>query len=127
MSERLDAVFGALSDPTRRRILNMLLEEDLAVSDIAGRFEMTLSAVSKHIRILAEAGLVRRSKRGRTTYCELEPHSLREAMVWMESFGHFEASSLDAIESFLISEMDEVELADPDLDDAEAGPRTVRE
>ena len=97
----LDAVFGALSDVTRRRILTFLLEEDLTISEIASRFDHSLAATSKHIAVLTEVGLVRKRKSGRVTTCELEPDSLADAMVWMESFGYFEASNLEKLEELL--------------------------
>lgn len=108
MSDRLDIVFAALADPTRRRILVMLLEDDMAVTDVAEPFEMSLAAISKHLLALAEAGLISREKRGRVTWCKLEPDALREASVWMQAFGQFEAVDLDAFERFLA-----VELAEP--------------
>ncbi len=75
MSEPLDAIFAALADPTRRAILTMLLEDDMAVTDVAGPFEMSLTAVSKHLAILAEAGLISQEKRGRVKWCKLEPEA----------------------------------------------------
>lgn len=101
MVANLDAIFGALSDGTRRRILTFLLEEDLTVSEIAARFDHSLAATSKHIAVLCEAGLVRKRKKGRTTTCELEPDSLADAMIWMESFGYFETSNLEKLEELL--------------------------
>jgi DNA-binding transcriptional ArsR family regulator len=120
MSDRLDIVFSALADPTRRRILVMLLEDDMAVTDVAEPFEMSLAAISKHLFVLAEAGLIRREKRGRVTWCKLDPDALRDASVWMQAFGQFEAVDLDAFERFLDAELG----ADPgpDLDlGADAG------
>ena len=101
MVKNLDAVFGALSDKTRRNILTFLLEEDLTISEIAARFDHSLAATSKHIAVLSEAGLVRKRKRGRVTTCELEPNSLADAMIWMESFGYLEASTLEGLEELL--------------------------
>ena len=102
-SSELDAVFAALADPTRRRILSMLLEDDMAVTDVADPFDMSLAAISKHLTILATAGLISQEKRGRVKWCKLEPDSLRNASVWMQSFGQFEAVNLDAFERFLES------------------------
>ena len=104
MTEPLDKIFAALADPTRRAILVMLLEDDLAVTDIAEPFEMSLTAVSKHINILMAAGLVTQEKRGRVKWCGLNPAAMRDASVWMESFGQFEAVNLDALERFLEAE-----------------------
>jgi DNA-binding transcriptional ArsR family regulator len=105
MTDRLDIVFSALADPTRRRILVMLLEDDMAVTDVAEPFEMSLAAISKHLVVLAEAGLISREKRGRVTWCKLEPDAMREASVWMQAFGQFEAVDLDAFERFLEAEL----------------------
>lgn len=101
----LDAIFAALADPTRRAILTMLLEDDMAVTDVAEPFAMSLAAISKHLGILAEAGLITQEKRGRVKWCKLEPHRLREATVWMQGFGQFEPLDLDAFERFLEHEL----------------------
>lgn len=105
MTDPLDTVFAALADPTRRRILAMLLEDDMAVTDVAHPFEMSLAAISKHLAVLTEAGLIRREKRGRVTWCKLDPDALRDASVWMQAFGQFEAVDLDALERFLAIEL----------------------
>lgn len=100
----LDTIFAALADPTRRRILIMLLEDDMAVTDVAEPFEMSLTAVSKHLMILTKAGLISQDKRGRVKWCKLEPDALRDASIWMQSFGQFEAINLEAFEKFLEAE-----------------------
>lgn len=105
MQTRLDMVFAALADPTRREILRMLLEDDMAVTDVAEPFAMSLAAISKHLTILAGAGLISQEKRGRVKWCKLEPDALRDASVWMQSFGQFEAVNLDAFEAFLEREL----------------------
>ncbi|WP_226626042.1 ArsR/SmtB family transcription factor [Alloyangia pacifica] len=105
MQPDLDTVFAALADPTRRRILAMLLEDDMAVTDVAEPFEMSLAAISKHLAILAAAGLISQEKRGRVKWCKLEPDALREASVWMQGFGQFEPINLDAFERFLQVEL----------------------
>jgi DNA-binding transcriptional ArsR family regulator len=111
MTHPLDATFAALADPTRRMILSMLLEDDMAVTDVAAPFEMSLAAISKHLHVLAEAGLISQEKRGRVKWCKLEPDALREASVWMQGFGQFEPVNLDAFERFLV-----MELTSPDTD-----------
>ncbi len=111
MSDDLDTVFAALADPTRRAILAMLLEDDMAVTDVAEPFEMSLAAISKHLTILTRAGLISQEKRGRVKWCKLEPDALRAASVWMQGFGQFEPVNLDAFERFLenqLSARDEV-------------------
>ncbi len=105
MSNDLDTVFAALADPTRRTILAMLLEDDMAVTDVAEPFEMSLAAISKHLVILTKAGLISQEKRGRVKWCKLEPDALRAASVWMQGFGQFEPVNLDAFERFLEIEL----------------------
>jgi DNA-binding transcriptional ArsR family regulator len=107
MTDRLDATFSALSDPTRRAILVMLLEDDMAVTDVAHPFAMSLAAISKHLGILADAGLISQEKRGRVKWCKLEPDALRDAAVWMKGFGQMESIDLEAFERFLAAELDE--------------------
>ena len=101
----LSATFAALADPTRRAILAMLLEDDMAVTDVAAPFEMSLTAISKHLGILAASGLISREKHGRVIWCKLEPAGLRAAAVWMQGFGQFEPVDLDAFERFLEQEL----------------------
>lgn len=105
MTDKLDAVFAALADPTRRAILSMLLEDDMAVTDVAEPFEMSLAAISKHLTILTRAGLIAQEKRGRVKWCKLEPDAMRPASVWMQGFGQFEPVNLDAFERFLKEEL----------------------
>ncbi len=101
----LDIVFMALADPTRRAILAMLLEDDMAVTDVAEPFPISLAAISKHLALLAEAGLISQEKRGRVKWCKLEPDAMRAASVWMQAFGQFEPLNLEAFERFLESEL----------------------
>ena len=105
MSNRLDTVFSALADPTRRAILSMLLEDDMAVTDVAAGFDISLAAISKHLGVLARAGLIGQERRGRVVWCKLEPDALRDASVWMQGFGQFEGVDIDALEG-LLAEMD---------------------
>ncbi len=109
MTTALDSVFAALADPTRRAIIAMLLEDDMAVTDVAEPFAISLAAISKHLQVLAEAGLISQEKRGRVKWCKLEPDAMREASVWMQGFGLMEGLDLDAFERFL-----DQELAAPD-------------
>ena len=104
-SDPLDTVFSALADPTRRRILSMLLEDDMAVTDVAEPFEMSLAAISKHLGVLTRAGLISQERRGRVIWCKLEPGAMKNASVWMQGFGQFEPIDLDAFEDFLAREL----------------------
>lgn len=101
----LDLIFAALSDPTRRAILSMLLEDDMAVSDVAAPFGISLAAVSKHLGVLAGAGLIAQEKRGRITWCKLNPDGMRQASIWMQGFGQFDPVDLDDFERFLALEL----------------------
>ena len=105
MDNPLDRTFAALADPTRRAILSMLLEDDMAVTDVAEPFSMSLAAISKHLRVLADAGLITQERRGRVIWCKLEPDALRAASVWMQGFGQFDPVDLDALERFLEQEL----------------------
>ena len=115
MSDALSQMFAAVADQTRRATLAMLLEDDMAVTDVAEPFRMSLAAISKHLTVLAEAGLISRERRGRVIWCKLEPDALREASVWMQGFGQFDPVDLDALERFLESEL-------PDAEDLGEGP-----
>ncbi|MCL4105118.1 UNVERIFIED_CONTAM: hypothetical protein GTU68_018825 [Idotea baltica] len=79
----------------------MLLEDDMAVTDVAEPFEISLAAISKHLTLLTKAGLISQEKRGRVKWCKLEPDALRAASVWMQGFGQFEPVNLDDFEQFL--------------------------
>jgi DNA-binding transcriptional ArsR family regulator len=106
MTSKLDQAFSALADPTRRAILAMLLEDDMAVTDVAEPFDVSLAAISKHLGVLSTAGLISQEKRGRVKWCKLEPDALRAASVWMQAFGQMEPVDLDAFEAFLSKEFD---------------------
>ncbi len=105
MENRLDSLFAALADPTRRSILTMLPEDDMAVTDVAEPFQMSLAAISKHLTILSRAGLISQEKRGRVKWCKLEPDAMRDVTIWLQGFGQFEPVHLDAFERFLQTEL----------------------
>ena len=98
---RLDRVYGAIADPTRRAILAVLAGGEARVGDLAARFPMTLNAVSKHVKVLEGAGLVRRRIRGREHLLRLDPRPLREAAGWLERYREFWELRLDALEALL--------------------------
>ena len=116
MTGALDTVFAALADPTRRAILTMLLEDDMAVTDVAEPFAMSLAAISKHLQVLAACGLISQEQRGRVKWCKVEPDALREAAAWMKGFGLMDSLDLDAFERFVALELAEGEPPD-DPDD----------
>ena len=101
MNQRLDHIFSALADPTRRQILMMLLEDDMAVTDVAEPFEISLAAISKHLGVLCVAGLITQERRGRVKWCKLEPDATQSAWTWMQGFGQFETLDLDGLESYI--------------------------
>ena len=85
----------------------------MAVTDVAEPFSMSLAAISKHLAVLAEAGLILQEKRGRVKWCKLDPDALRAASVWMQGFGQFDAVDLDGLERFLAAELDDPDPLDP--------------
>ena len=89
------------------RTIGMLLEDDMAVTDVAHPFEMSLAAISKHLSVLTGAGLISQEKRGRVKWCKLEPDAMRAASVWMQGFGQFEPVNLEAFEIFLKHQLSE--------------------
>ncbi|MEM8732425.1 MAG: metalloregulator ArsR/SmtB family transcription factor [Pseudomonadota bacterium] len=109
MASSLDTIFAALADPTRRAILTMLLEDDMAVTDVAAPFDMSLAAISKHLASLTRAGLIAQEKRGRVKWCKLDPDAMKAASVWMQGFGQFDPVHLDAFERFLRTEFAEID------------------
>ena len=102
----LDDTMLALADPTRRAILSRLAGGEARVTDLAAPFAMSLNAVSKHIRILERATLVRRRRAGREHVLSLNPAPLDEAAAWIEQQRNFWNSSLDALERALAEHKD---------------------
>jgi len=100
----LDQVYGAIADPTRRAILTVLAGGEANVGSVAGRFPISLNAVSKHVKVLERAGLVRRRILGREHVLRLNPGPLREATRWLEHYRAFWDTRLDALEAFLVGE-----------------------
>jgi DNA-binding transcriptional ArsR family regulator len=94
----LDRVFATLADPTRRAILGRLeREESLSISQLAEPFSIKLPAVMKHLDVLDDAGLITRSKHGRTVAVRLSPTPLRQAAEWLRRYERFWSSSLDRL------------------------------
>ena len=100
----LDSVFHALSDPTRRAILERLAEEgDLMVTRLAEPFDISLPAVSKHIRVLEKAGLLVQDRDGRIRRCQLVADPLQTAANWIDRYSHFWEVQFDALAEYLES------------------------
>jgi DNA-binding transcriptional ArsR family regulator len=97
----LDRTFAALADPTRRRILSHLSRGDQRVTDLARPFDMSLPAISKHLRVLENAGLLRRHRYGRVHEMKLEARPLKEAAQWVEKYRAFWEGSLDRLAKYL--------------------------
>jgi DNA-binding transcriptional ArsR family regulator len=100
-SARLDAVFHALGDPTRRRMLDALAGGERTVGQLAEPFAISLAAASKHVKALETAGLIRREVRGRTHLCRLEPGPLASAHAWLGFYERFWTGRLDVLERLL--------------------------
>jgi DNA-binding transcriptional ArsR family regulator len=100
----LDDVFHALADPTRRAMLSTLAKAPLTVGELAVPFEMSLNAVSKHIKVLEGAGLVRRSIEGRQHVCHLDARPMHAGMEWIRHYEKFWQGRLDILESLLAEE-----------------------
>jgi DNA-binding transcriptional ArsR family regulator len=93
----LDQVFWALSDATRRGVVEHLTRGPASVSDLAQPHAMSLPGFMKHLRVLEHAGLVLRAKEGRTVRCELAPRALEDAAMWLANYEHFWTERLDAL------------------------------
>jgi DNA-binding transcriptional ArsR family regulator len=102
LTERdLDQAFGALSDPTRRAILARLSEGDAGVLDVAAPFPMSQPAVTKHLNVLEEAGLISRHRRARQRLCHLEPVRLKQLSDWVGSYREFWKESFERLDELL--------------------------
>ena len=98
----LDRTFAALADPTRRALLAQLgAERGLSVSELARPFEMSLPAIMKHLDVLSEAGLVTRSKTGRTVTCRLNATPMEQAVDWLNRYQRFWSEQLDRLAAFV--------------------------
>src|SRR5262249_2216837 len=98
---QMNSVFHALGDATRREMLRDLAQGERSVSELAGPFAMSLAAASKHIRVLENAGLIRREVRGRTHLCRLDPGPLAGAPEWLGTYARFWSWRLDELERML--------------------------
>ncbi len=94
-------VFQAIADPTRREIINMIAQESLNLNAIADNFDVSRPAISKHIKILTECGLIVIRQEGRERYCDANLKSLIQVSNWVEQFKIFWTGKLDALEQFL--------------------------
>ena len=97
-SGRLDASFSALSDPTRRGVLEQLGRADASITDLSEKFRMTLTGMKKHVGVLEQAGLVTTEKVGRVRTCKLGPRRLEEETAWMERYRQLWDSRFDELD-----------------------------
>jgi DNA-binding transcriptional ArsR family regulator len=103
-SERMDAVFHALANDARRRMLRRLADRELTVGELAEPLTMSLAAASKHVKVLEQAGMVRRTVAGRRHVCRLEAAPLATADAWLRFYERFWNERLDALEALLPAE-----------------------
>jgi DNA-binding transcriptional ArsR family regulator len=94
-------VFQAIADPTRRQIIGMIVKQPLNLNAVADQFKISRPAVSKHIKILTECGLVTIKQQGRERYCEAKLQRLNEVSHWIEQYRQFWEQKLDALEIYL--------------------------
>ncbi|MGA3398725.1 MAG: metalloregulator ArsR/SmtB family transcription factor [Acetobacteraceae bacterium] len=100
-SDRLSAIFSALADPTRRAILARLAAGEASVTALAQPFDISLPAISKHLKVLQRAGLVARGRAAQWRPCRLEAGALKDAADWLEQYRRFWEQSLDRLEDYL--------------------------
>ncbi len=100
-SDQLSSTFAALADPTRRAILARLIEGHASVTELAEPFEMSLPAVSKHLKVLERAGLISRGREAQWRPCRLTANPLREVADWVEHYRRFWTQSFDRLEDYL--------------------------
>ena len=99
--DRLDTTFAALADPTRRAILARLVSGDASVTELARPFEMSLPAISKHLKVLERAGLIARGREAQWRPCRLEAGPLKGAADWLEHYRRFWEQSLGRLDDYL--------------------------
>src|SRR6478672_6470169 len=100
-ARQLDLTFAALSDPTRRAILSRLASGEATVMDLAKPFEMTLPAISKHLKVLQRAGLVSQGREAQWRPCRLEAAPLKDAAAWIEHYRRYWEESFDRLDDYL--------------------------
>jgi DNA-binding transcriptional ArsR family regulator len=101
LADQLSSTFSALADPTRRAILTKLSKGDRSVSDLAEPFDMSLPAISKHLKVLEKAGLIQRSRDAQYRPCKLNAKPLREAAKWVEQYRQFWEERFNRLDDYL--------------------------
>jgi DNA-binding transcriptional ArsR family regulator len=105
--DQLSSVFGALADPTRRAILRRLAQGDANVAELAAPFEMSQPAISRHLKVLEQAGLISRTRRATARLSHLEAEPLREATVWLARYREYWEKSYDRLDTLLVALQEE--------------------
>ncbi len=105
MTDQQQRCFRALADPTRRRILSLLAKDDLMIADVADRFEMTRTAVKKHLTILDEGGLITVEPQGRSRVNRLNPSGMQPVVTWLGAFDAFWEGRLSTLKSAIEEDM----------------------
>src|SRR5512147_847713 len=100
-ADHVDTAFAAVSDATRRGVLEQLARGDASITDLAGKFRMTLTGMKKHVGVLEQAGLVTTEKVGRVRTCKLGPRRMEDEMAWLESYRELWASRFDALDELV--------------------------
>ena len=100
-ADRLTTTFAALADPTRRAILARLSHGEASVTELAKPFDMSMPAISKHLKVLERAGLIERSREAQYRPCRLAPEPLRELSDWIDQYRQFWEQSLDRLDDYL--------------------------
>ena len=100
-TDQLSTTFAALADPTRRAILKKLTHGEKSVTELAAPFRMTMPAISKHLKVLAKAGLIERGRNAQWRPCKLRPAPLKKAADWMEEYRQFWEERLDRLDDYL--------------------------
>jgi len=103
-NQHLDSVFAALADPTRRAMIERLAGGECSVGDLSKPFDVSAPAISRHLRVLENAGLIERAKEGRVTYCRLSGDPLVTAKRWLDEHRGFWEQQLDALSAFVEQE-----------------------
>lgn len=95
-------VFQAIADPVRRDIIGLLAEEGLTINEVAERFDVSRPAISKHLKILNECGVIVITKQGRERFCQIEPKTLIPAFLWVDQYRNLWEEKLDSFENYLM-------------------------
>lgn len=115
-ADRLSAVFGALADPTRRAILHRLTSGDATVAELAAPFSVSQPAISRHLKVLEQAGLVSRSRRATARLSHLEAEPLRAAVVWLAGYRDYWERGYDRLDDLLAALQDRTDRTDDRAD-----------